>query len=144
MGARDAVWHRGLWLPERAAFIMRLMHVGLLVADLDRSAAFYEQVLGLKRAERPNLGFPGIFYRLEGGGQIHLMKLPDPCLGCERPRHGGRDDHLALGVHDLETVRARLHAHGVRHTLSRSGRKALFCRDPDGHAIELMQLNARA
>lgn len=120
---------------------MRLMHVGLLVADLDRAAVFYEQVLGLERDARPDLGFPGIFYRLEDGGQIHLMKLPDPCLGCARPGHGGRDHHLALGVEDLDVVRMRLQAHGIRYTLSRSGRKALFCRDPDGHAIELMQMN---
>ena len=118
---------------------MKLMHVGLLVADLDIAAVFYEQVLGLKRAERPDLGFEGIFYDLDDGGQIHLMHLDNPYVGCTLPEHGGRDRHLALGVDDLEKIRALLDRLGMPYTMSRSGRAALFCRDPDGNAIELLQ-----
>lgn len=119
---------------------MKLMHVGLLVTDLDRSAGFYERVLGLERALRPDLGFPGIFYELDGGRQIHLMQLDNPYSGCELPAHGGRDRHVALGVDDLAGVRAHLDAAGIDYTLSQSGRTALFCRDPDGNAIEIMQV----
>jgi glyoxylase I family protein len=118
---------------------MRLLHAGLLVADLDKAAAFYERVLGLVRAERPDLGFEGIFYALEGGRQIHLMRLDNPYRDCELPAHGGRDRHLALGVDDLAAIRSRLDAAGIGYTMSRSGRAALFCRDPDGNAIELCE-----
>ncbi len=118
---------------------MKLVHVGLLVADLDAAATFYEQVLGLCRAPRPELGFDGIFYRLEGGGQIHLMRLDNPCTGCHVPEHGGRDRHLALAVADLQGIRRALEHAGIPYTMSRSGRAALFCRDPDGNAIELLQ-----
>ena len=119
---------------------MKLMHVGLLVADLERSATFYEEVLGLVRAPRPELGFPGIFYALDGERQIHLMRLDNPYADCELPAHGGRDRHIALGVDDLAAIRGRLDAAGVDYTLSKSGRAALFCRDPDGNAIELMEI----
>lgn len=116
---------------------MRLLHAGLLVGDLQRAAYFYEGILGLQRAERPNLGFEGIFYALGDGQQIHLMLLDNPYAGCTLPQHGGRDRHLALGVNDLQAIRQRLEAAGITYTMSRSGRAALFCRDPDGNAIEL-------
>jgi len=119
---------------------MKLMHVGLLVADLDRSAIFYEQVLELKRALRPDLGFSGIFYALDGERQIHLMRLDNPYGDADLPAHGGRDRHVALGVEDIDAIRQRLDAAGIAYTLSRSGRAALFCRDPDGNAIEIMQV----
>lgn len=115
------------------------MHVGLIVADLKAAARFYEGILGLRRDDRPELGFAGIFYALQGGGQIHLMALPDPDHGTIRPAHGGRDRHVALGVADLGVIRHRLDNAGIAYTMSRSGRKALFCRDPDGNAIELVQ-----
>lgn len=119
---------------------MRLHHVSLLVADLARSLHFYCEVLQLPLdATRPALNFDGAWLSLPGGQQIHLLCLdnPDPVTG--RPEHGGRDRHTAFLVDDLAAVRARLDAHGIDYTLSKSGRAALFCRDPDGHACELIQ-----
>jgi len=116
---------------------MKLLHVGLIVADLPRAAAFYEGVLGLARAERPDLGFEGIFYALDGERQLHLMRLVNPYDDCELPAHGGRDRHVALGVTDFSVIRQRLDAAGIACSMSKSGRAALFCRDPDGNAIEL-------
>jgi len=119
---------------------MKLMHAGLLVSDLEAAALFYEGVLGLRREPRPDLGFDGLFYALDDGRQIHLMRLPDPYQGCVSPGHGGRDRHLALGVDNLDEVKGKLEAAAIVYTMSRSGRAALFCRDPDGNAIELLQL----
>ena len=121
--------------------IAGLLHASLLIADLDRSRAFYEGILGLAaNPQRPELGFPGVWYDVGGGSQIHLLRLanPDPVEG--RPDHGGRDRHTALGVRDLPGMQARLAAAGVPFTLSRSGRRALFCRDPDGNALELVEV----
>ncbi|MDD3529635.1 MAG: VOC family protein, partial [Gallionellaceae bacterium] len=116
-----------------------LLHASLLIADVARSRAFYEGVLGLAPAPRPDLGFPGLWYDV-GGGQIHLLALPNPDPVEGRPPHGGRDRHIALGVAGWEAMQARLAAAGVPFTLSRSGRRALFCRDPDGNAIELVEV----
>ena len=117
---------------------MRFHHVSLLVADTARSLDFYSGVLGLEpEPERPDLGFPGAWLRI-GGGQIHLLELPNPDPVTQRPDHGGRDRHTALQVDDFEYMRHRLDQAGIPYTLSRSGRQALFCRDPDGNALELI------
>lgn len=118
---------------------MKLMHAGLLIADCERAAAFYEGVLGLERDMRPELGFPGLFYRV-GEGQLHLMQLDNPYQGLSLPEHGGRDRHMALGVDDMAAIEARLKSAAIPFTRSKSGRAAIFCRDPDGNAIELCQL----
>ena len=118
---------------------MRLHHVAIIVSDLERSVLFYEQVLGLQRDLRPDLGFPGLFYSLGGGQQLHLMQIDNPCDGNLKPEHGGRDHHFALAVDFLDRLVEKLEQADVTYTMSRSGREALFCRDPDGNAIEIIQ-----
>jgi glyoxylase I family protein len=120
--------------------ITGLLHATFLVDDLDRSRVFYEQVLGLfVDAKRPDLGFPGVWYDIGANQQIHLMQLPNPETGLLRPAHGGRDRHVALAVDDLAELMRRLDETGVGYTLSKSGRRALFCRDPDGNALEFIE-----
>lgn len=122
--------------------ITDIHHAAVLVADLDRSLAFYRDLLGLPEdPARPDLGYPGAWLTI-GRRQLHLMVLPDPDAGAERPEHGGRDRHIALAVDDLEALAGRLEAAGVTVTRSRSGRAALFCRDPDGNALEFTALEA--
>jgi len=121
---------------------MQLHHVAIIVSDMERSARFYEGVLGLVREPRPDLGFPGIFYALGGGQQLHLMQIDDPCQGYVKPDHGGRDRHFALATDDLGVLIERLDREGVQYTRSRSGRAAIFFRDPDGNAIEAVKREA--
>ncbi|MBI5919421.1 MAG: VOC family protein [Nitrosomonadales bacterium] len=120
--------------------ITALHHVTILVADLERACAFYQSLLGLEPdPARPDLGFPGVWYDLGAGQQLHLMHLPNPEQGLLRPEHGGRDRHFALAVSDLASLQARLDGAGIRYTRSRSGRAALFCRDPDDNALEFIE-----
>ncbi len=121
-------------MPE----ITSLLHAGLLVADLARAKSFYESVLELKPCPRPHLPYPGEWYDLGDGQQLHLMCLPNPDAGVVRPEHGGRDHHIALAVKDMTALKRRLDAAGVKYTASRSGRAALFCRDPDANALEFV------
>lgn len=119
--------------------IHTILHATFLVSDLEKSRAFYEDVLGLTAdPARPDLGFPGVWYAVGPGQQIHLMQLPNPEEGMARPAHGGRDRHVALAVDDLSELSARLEAAAVNYTRSKSGRAAVFCRDPDGNALEFV------
>lgn len=119
--------------------VFELHHVSLIVADTARALGFYRDLLGLATdSGRPDLGYPGAWLQV-GGRQIHLLELPNPDPAVGRPVHGGRDRHVALLVRGLDTVARRLEAAGVGYTRSRSGRQALFCRDPDGNAVELIE-----
>lgn len=123
------------------ADIVSLLHASLLVADLERARAFYEGILGLMPSPaRPEMSFAGVWYDV-GQGQIHLINLPSPDPVDGRPEHGGRDRHTALGVADWEALKDRLDGAELPYTLSRSGRRALFIRDPDGNALELVETN---
>ena len=122
--------------------VTALHHVGLLVSDLARARHFYESVLGLDLfPHRPELPYPGAWYELGSGQQLHLMQLPNPDAASVRPEHGGRDRHVALGVKDMASLKQRLDAAGVHYTASQSGRAALFCRDPDLNTLEFVEVN---
>ena len=120
--------------------VTRFNHVSLLVADTPRALAFYHGILGLPvDSQRPELGFPGAWLELGDRQQIHLLELAAHDSDRELPEHGGRDRHVALEVADLEAVIQVFDRATIDYTLSRSGRRALFCRDPDGNAIELIE-----
>jgi glyoxylase I family protein len=116
-------------------------HVSLIVADTRQSLSFYCGLLGLELdPERPDLGYPGAWLRV-GERQIHLLELPNPDPLAGRPSHGGRDRHVAMSIDDLDWLAVRLDAAGIAFTRSRSGRRALFCRDPDANALEFIEVS---
>jgi len=121
------------------SLIADIHHASFIVSDTGRALGFYCGVLGLVQdLGRPELGYPGAWLQV-GSGQIHLLELPNPDPVENRPVHGGRDRHLAMTVTDLEKIKARLDQAGIDYTESKSGRRALFCRDYDGNAIELIE-----
>jgi glyoxylase I family protein len=119
--------------------VIALNHVSLLVSDTASALDFYQGLLGLDVDEsRPETGFPGAWL-VVGAAQIHLLEIPAALTPAALPEHGGRDRHFALDVVDLGAVEAALVTAGIPYTFSRSGRRALFCRDPDGNAVELVE-----
>lgn len=120
-----------------------LHHVSIVVADTARALAFYRDLLGLEAVARPDLGYPGAWLAV-GGRQLHLLEVPNPDPAGGRPPHVGRDRHVAFTVDDLDACAARLERAGHGFTHSRSGRTALFCRDPDGNGIEIIEHGVRA
>lgn len=118
--------------------ILNIHHSSLVVADTQTSLKFYCDVLGLKQLERAKLPFPGAWLEISSQ-QIHLLELPNPDPTTGRPEHGGRDRHIALMVLKLEPIVEVLEQNNISYTLSMSGRKALFCRDPDGNAMEFIE-----
>lgn len=117
--------------------ITAMHHTSLIVENTGRALAFYHDLLGLPLAERPDLNFPGAWLSV-GEQQIHLLELPNPDPSTGRPDHVGRDRHLAMSVTNLNELVEKLEEHGIPMTHSRSGRDAVFCRDPDGNGVELI------
>lgn len=129
-------------LGHRSGDVIGVDHISMLVANVAAALPFYQQVLGCVLIERPDLGFPGAWLRLAGDGahgvDVHLLQLPNPDPVDNRPVHGGRDRHVALRVAATEPFAERLTAMDWPFTRSKSGRDALFCRDVDGNAWELV------
>jgi glyoxylase I family protein len=119
--------------------IQTIAHASLLVSDTERALRFYRDALGLSTdPSRPDLGYPGAWLNV-GEQQIHLLELPNPDPVDGRPEHGGRDRHTAFNISDIESLIESLKKNAIPYTRSRSGRNALFCRDPDGNALEFVE-----
>lgn len=118
--------------------IIAFHHASLIVEDLDRALDFYCNLLGLAIDPlRPDLGYPGAWLTV-GSQQIHLLNLPKTEQTLNRPEHVGRDRHLAFHVAEIDGLKKSLELKGIPFTMSRSGREALFCRDPDGNGLEFI------
>ncbi|XP_060189090.1 glyoxylase I 4 [Lycium barbarum] len=124
--------------------VVSMHHVGILCENLERSLNFYQNILGLEINEaRPHdkLPYRGAWLWV-GSEMIHLMELPNPDPLTGRPEHGGRDRHTCIAIRDVSKLKAILDKAGIPYTLSRSGRPAIFTRDPDTNALEFTQVDA--
>jgi glyoxylase I family protein len=111
--------------------VRTLDHASVRIADLARSREFYEGLLGLRVAARPELGVPGAWYEL-GGAQVHLIQQPKSIDGIDPT-----DPHIAFEVESLVAVKTELDARGVPYL--EFGTPQLWVRDPDGNVIELCE-----
>jgi catechol 2,3-dioxygenase-like lactoylglutathione lyase family enzyme len=132
--------------PEVKAVAPRidgLLETSLYVADLDRTAAFYERVLGLgvmlrsPRLVALDAGRQGVLLLfLAGATSADVVEA-----GGTIPGHEGTGRlHMAFAVQDLDAWRARLAEAGVALTGEMAwprGGTSLYFSDPDGHVIEL-------
>jgi glyoxylase I family protein len=113
--------------------IMEYHHVGLVVRNLEKCQWFYGQILGLRAIPRPAFSFPGEWYRIGPGTQLHLMVLEETIPQTMR--------HFALEVLDFaNTVQelGKMKVDIVEGPGKRpDGSDYLFCKDPDGNLIEI-------
>lgn len=116
--------------------IARLHHLSYQVADLERSLAFYRDLLGFRPIARPQMRFSGAWlYR--DGLQIHLIADQD-FTGTAGPIDS-TDDHIAFFAPSLQAVESALHNRQIpyrKNVQSGSGLQQLFFHDPDGRTIE--------
>jgi catechol 2,3-dioxygenase-like lactoylglutathione lyase family enzyme len=107
-------------------------HVSMAVTDVEKAAAFYKALLGLKEVSRPGNG--GINLGL-GSGFLGLYKLPNP----------GTVNHFCIGVDDFDPdgMAERLTAQGIAATVDRNpanrttGGDQLYFTDPDKTRVQL-------
>ena len=124
---------------------MRLLHTMLRVGDLDRSIAFYTEVLGmrlLRRKDYPEGRFTLAFvsYQDESeGAAIELTHNWDT----EQYDLGNGYGHVALAVEDVYAACDRIREKGGKITREPGPMKhgstiLAFVEDPDGYKIELL------
>jgi len=125
--------------------IAGLAHIGIRIADVDRSVRFYG-VLGFEKTAGPLGPENVVILEHPSGVEINLIPnaptaaAPSNVLMDVPEKHAGIT-HFALLVPNLEAARARVEAAGI--TLSggpvQFGPKmrGFFIRDPDRNVIEL-------
>lgn len=113
-------------------------HISFAVSDLERSRAFYEDVLGLETIERPDFGLAGVWYRA-GASEVHLIQTPD---GVDAGRPPGKlspiANHQAFAIDDYRASLEALRGHGLEVLETGPERGQLWVADPDGNVIELI------
>ena len=112
-----------------------LDHVGLAVADVARSIAWYEDVLGLERVHAETWGdFPAVL-EVHGAGVALFPRDPeDPEPLPDRMRHVGFRTSRA----GLERARAELRARGLAFEEGEYGIAwSVYLPDPDGYLVEI-------
>lgn len=126
----------------------RLRHTMLRVERLDRSLAFYVDLIGmrlLRREEYPVGRFTLAFVGFDDEDAASVIELTHNWDRSGPYEHGTSFGHIALGVADLDTACRSLQAAGVP-ILRQPGPMAFggteriaFVGDPDGYRIELIQ-----
>ena len=118
---------------------VRAHHMSFPVADLERSRAFYEGVLGLTQIPRPDFGIPGVWYRA-GACEVHLIQVPpDFDSGTPPTTLNPAGRHSAFAIDDYQTALDHLHQHGLEVLETSPALGQMWVKDPDGHVIELIQ-----
>ena len=143
-------------------------HVGITVPDMDKALAFYRDVLGLKvigdfsvageeisdMIQVPGTKVRSVFLRNEDdhrSAPVELLHFNESARQGGRPYEGVTHNgitEIAFWVKDIDKTYEALQSSGVEfysrpHTFSLEGygtAKAVYCKDPFGTTLELMQM----
>jgi catechol 2,3-dioxygenase-like lactoylglutathione lyase family enzyme len=148
---------------QRFTPVLNTDHTGITVSNLERSLAFWRDVLGFELSHTAHqkgelaqeiTGVEGAEIKLavlraSGGHKIELLEYLAPA-DRKHPNLRSCDVgsvHVALLVEDLDAVLAQIAASGweaagkpqTLNTGPNAGKRVVYVRDPDGTTIELMQ-----
>ena len=112
-----------------------LQHVNVVypVGAEPEARAFYAGTLGLEEVPKPpEFDRNGMWFQLEGAGQVHLSPGEPPPPG---------PWHFCVVADDFDALRHRLEmaGAGAEDTHSWAGRRRMFTRDPWGGRIEVLE-----
>ena len=129
---------------------MRLLHTMLRVGDLERSLAFYTQLMGMTLLRRKD--YPGGRFTLAfvgyGSEQDHSVLELTHNWDTSSYEIGDAYGHIALGVDDIYATCERINGQGgkvVREPgpMKHGSTVIAFVQDPDGYKVELIQMSSR-
>lgn len=122
-----------------------LDHVNIITADLDGTASFYEDLLGLERRNGPPPLTPQNcqwMYDQANRPILHLNSEDCPRAYDRETRSGptGAVHHIALNCSGYDEMIARLDRRAAdfqRNTVAAIGLRQIFTMDPNGVLLEL-------
>ncbi len=122
--------------------ITKLLHTRYRVDDLERTVAFYRDVLGLAEVKRHKSPRGSELVFLQTPGSEELIEIT--CFPGSGTVHVQPDlTHLAFEVDSLAEFEKHLAKHGLKYsdgpTTSSAGTTFAFIDAPEGYEIELIQ-----
>ena len=130
---------------------MRMLHTMLRVGDLDKSIAFYTEVLGmqlLRRKDYPTGRFTLAFLGYGPESEHTVLELTHN-WDTSSYELGDAYGHIALGVEDIRSTCAAISGKGGRVVrepgpMKHGSTVIAFVADPDGYKVELIEMSSRA
>ena len=129
----------------------RLNHVGVATASIERSIAFYRDVLGMQLISRKDYPEGKFTLAFVGFGKNPEQAELELTYNWDTSAYdlGNAYGHIALGVDDIYAVAERIRAAGGKITREPGPMKhgttvIAFVQDPDGYKIELIDEKSRA
>ncbi|HUQ24455.1 MAG TPA: VOC family protein [Burkholderiales bacterium] len=114
----------------------KLRHIAVAVNDLEKAAAFYEQVFGLTRVGEEHLEMGSGVYLSDGVINLALLKYKNPTTAGAH--------HFGFQVDDLDAMRKRIESAGGKFffTLGDTKEQANFemkFKDPEGVVFDISE-----
>ena len=115
-------------------------HIAIFVQDLQKSADFYEKVMGLEKIPEPFHDSRHVWFRIGEHGQLHVVG------GATQPAPTTIDVHTAFRVASIPDFMAHLDKMQVKYrsfkgdakmTSRPDGITQIYLQDPDGYWIEV-------
>lgn len=128
---------------------MRMLHTMLRIGNLDRSLAFYTELLGMRLLRKKD--YPGGRFTLAfigyGDEADHTVIELTHNWDTDHYDIGSGFGHVALGVPDIYKTCDELRAKGAKITrepgpMKHGTTEIAFIEDPDGYKIELIERNS--
>ena len=154
---------------RKAGVVSGCDHIGIQVADLDRSARFYEEKLGFEPVDRWTMSQEYVQkvvgYHPDVTLEIALLAIPDTEVFLEILEYRGVEKapidprtanpgtaHFCVFADDFDSLYERLVGEGVRFVSEpqtptvgpNKGGRLVYMIDPDGIRVELVQTSIRS
>ncbi len=124
-----------------------MQHYMVLASDLEKTRAFYCDVLGLRAGPRPPFDFEGLWIYAGDVACVHVAGVASYEASARTPgatsggKYGsGSVDHIAFAATDYDELTASFNRHGVQYRTTHvpgTDLRQLFVLDPDGVQIEI-------
>jgi lactoylglutathione lyase len=122
---------------------IKINHIAIHVANLERSKSFYQEVLGLRAIDEPFKDGLHAWYDIGGGASVHLIEE----LELTPPDDISKTNHLCFSVQDMDAFIQNLKEKGCAFEnwagnrgeihVRPDGILQIFFRDPDGYWLEV-------
>jgi catechol 2,3-dioxygenase-like lactoylglutathione lyase family enzyme len=127
---------------ERRRATVRIRHLGVVVQDLERTAEFYENVLGFRRLGdvRTPGHFPGKALDLSDGEVNYSLLQPNETVTRSEWTQGVMGpNHIGVTIEDTAAVAKELEARGIEVYGAEEADPPRFFkfRDPDGVEVDV-------